>query len=131
MFWPLSVDWSTEDAPAAALCARNPLFGSHAPLAYCPQRPRPCGTLHIHSPAPWARQRAPLSLSRPTLPPFFSHRSGDHYPDELEDHLDDFLVEEFHVECEDDSCREARGGRPARARRWERRGRVCLCGGGD
>ena len=31
---------------------------------------------------------------------------GDHYPDELEDHLDDFLTEEFHVECADGSPRE-------------------------
>jgi hypothetical protein len=29
--------------------------------------------------------------------------AGDHYADELEDHLDDFLVEELHVECEDGS----------------------------
>jgi hypothetical protein len=36
--------------------------------------------------------------------------AGDHYADELEDHLDDFLVEELHVECED--------GSPAEVHPW-------------
>ena len=37
--------------------------------------------------------------------------TGDHYADELEEHLDEYLVEDFHVECEDGSTSEAR-------RRW-------------
>ena len=36
--------------------------------------------------------------------------AGEHYAYELEEHLDDFLVEVFHVEAEDGSPAEARGG---------------------
>ncbi len=34
--------------------------------------------------------------------------TGDHYPDELEDHLEEFMVDVFHVEAEDGSPAEAR-----------------------
>jgi hypothetical protein len=42
-------------------------------------------------------------------------RSGEHYAYELEEHLDDFLMDVFHVEAEDGSPAEARGGCAAAA----------------
>lgn len=40
--------------------------------------------------------------------------AGDHYADELEDHLDEFMLEELHVECEDGSPAEVRAPGPAK-----------------
>ena len=41
-----------------------------------------------------------------------THRAGEHYAYELEEHLDDFLVEVFHVEAEDGSPSEVRRNEP-------------------
>ena len=87
----------------------------------------------------WESRRAQPAPQQPHAAP---RAAGEHYAYELEEHLDDYLVEVFHVEAEDGSPAEARGGcalshlapaqsaRPDAARALTRRLRRwlrCLC----
>ena len=58
------------------------------------------------------------------------YQSGDHYADELEDHLDEFLREDFNVEAEDGSPGEASRRLPRFAGSFSRHSRrwpTCWC----